>query len=338
MCSVDDINFLEYRSGLPGTPDLEKMSVHLPVSWPEFRKQLKPRYLIVWRDVFVCYFLLLLGVGAIIFIQPILSFPAALIASIFSGMWIGYWLHSLSLFLHEAVHFNIHPNRRWNDILGNWLICPLLFTSVESYRKIHWPHHLYLGSLQDTEQSYFNALKPSFLLRAITAIHALKTIFHYSELETAEISSPVKKVLKWKNPARLVVVQSAILIFLISFGNYAAAAAWFLGVVIFWPFLGTIRQILRHRSENADPEADYFKIPHGATLRLFGDDWFSQSFGSAGFNRHMLHHWDPHISYTRLKDMEKYFQETTIGDLIRNSRTSYWQFFKVLLAQSRRRK
>jgi len=32
--------------------------------------------------------------------------------------------------------------------------------------------------------------------------------------------------------------------------------------------------------------------------RLFGDDFFSCTFGGAGFNRHLLHHWEPQISYT----------------------------------------
>lgn len=330
---MEDIYFEYYKPGLPGTPDLEKASAHLPVRWAEYRATLKPRYSVVWRDIAFCYLLIFLGVAAVIFTQNFWGISwQGITAALILAIWIGYWLHSLSLFLHEAVHYNVHLDPQKNDFFANLLICPLLFLNVGSYRKIHWPHHLYLGETADTEKSYFNPLSPKFVLETLSGIHAMRTLFSYYRYRPVNRSEAIG----WGNALQLFLIQASILGLLIVFGQYLAAGSWALGFGIFWPFLGAVRQLLRHRDENADPAIDYYKVAHGPILRMFGDDWFSKSFGHAGFNRHMLHHWDPHVSYTRLKDMEEYFKKTPLIHVIQTSRKNYWSFFKALLKKSKK--
>jgi len=119
---------------------------------------------------------------------------------------------------------------------------------------------------------------------------------------------------------------------------YAALLSWFLGVAVLFPFFATIRQVLRHRDENSDPMVDYKEISHGPVLRSFGNDPISRTFGNAGFNLHLFHHWDPYISYTRLPEMEAYFNQTGLARIIGDSRRSYWAVFHTLVKQSGERK
>ena len=54
-------------------------------------------------------------------------------------------------------------------------------------------------------------------------------------------------------------------------GSLPAAAAWLGGLLLFFPFFVSLRQVLEHRSEEADSDVDYRDVDHGAVNRLFGD-------------------------------------------------------------------
>jgi fatty acid desaturase len=115
--------------------------------------------------------------------------------------------------------------------------------------------------------------------------------------------------------------------------HWLFALAWVLGFGIFFPFFATIRQVLEHRDELAHHATDFYKQPHGKVSRLFVHSLISSSFGSAGFTRHLVHHWDPLISYTRLKDIEDFLSESErTTAIISQSKTTYGSVLKKLLA------
>jgi hypothetical protein len=90
------------------------------------------------------------------------------------------------------------------------------------------------------------------------------------------------------------------------------------------------RQILEHRTHDANSDLDYHKIDQGASHRMFGSGFFASTFGAAGFNRHLLHHWDPQVSYTRLKDLEMFLKETSLNEELEKSKTTYLRTFLLL--------
>ena len=115
-------------------------------------------------------------------------------------------------------------------------------------------------------------------------------------------------------------------------GNWPFAIAWILGFGIFFPFFATLRQVLEHRDELAHHATNFYQQPHGKFSRLFTHTILSSSFGSAGFTRHMIHHWDPQISYTRLKDIEQFLlQSEKTAPIIKASKTTYTATLKKLL-------
>ena len=298
------------------------------ISYTDFRNSLQPQYSKVTYDIIKGYFFLLVIAGLLFYSFAQLPAYIGIIIPL-SSILIGYLAAYLALFIHEAGHYNVHPDKKINDRLASIFLCLPFGLSIKSYRKIHWQHHLHLGTPKDTEVSYFNALTRLFILETLTGIHLIRTIRKkggYEVLTKEQV-----------NQSRLMLVAGVffhllIIIALIT-ANWPFAIAWILGFGIFFPFFATIRQILEHRDELAQSSTDFTKKPHGKVSRLFIHSILSSSFGSAGFTRHMIHHWDPTISYTRLKDIETFLLSCEkTAPIINASRTTYTSTLKKLLA------
>jgi fatty acid desaturase len=69
---------------------------------------------------------------------------------------------------------------------------------------------------------------------------------------------------------------------------------------------------------------------------VFGDGLIARTFGGAGFNRHLLHHWEPGISYTRLPDLEHFLNDTDLRPIMESRKTTYgrvfWRLFRGRVA------
>ena len=77
------------------------------------------------------------------------------VAVIIGGaVWIGEWWGYLVAFvlmgpmyarfailMHEAAHKLLFTNKRWNDVVGKWVVAYPVFTPVQLYRRVHFAHH-----------------------------------------------------------------------------------------------------------------------------------------------------------------------------------------------------
>lgn len=296
-------------------------------SYTTFRHGLLPHYARVAFDIAKGYFFLIVIAGLTFFLQY--HFPSFWWIIIpFTSLFIGYTAAYLALFIHEAGHFNIHPDKKTNDRLAGIFLCLPFGLSIKSYRKIHWQHHLHIGTPQDTESSYFHALTKIFVVETLTGIHLLRTIFRKTTKQVL-----TKEQLKESRNMLLagILLHVSILTIAVLTGSWLFAITWVLGFGIFFPFFATIRQILEHRDELAHHTTDFYKQPHGKISRLFVHTLLSSSFGSAGFTRHLIHHWDPQISYTRLKDIEQFLLNSKkTSPIIHGSKTTYSKVLKKL--------
>jgi fatty acid desaturase len=301
------------------------------ISYAVFRSQLSPRYSKVYFDVFKGYFFMFFLAGLFIYIENHFYFYSWILVILFA-LLVGYIAAYIALFIHEAAHFNIYPDKKINDRLATLLLCLPFGLSMKSYRKIHWQHHIYLGTPQDAEVSYFHALSKIFILETLTGIHLLRTILRKENNEILT-NEQVKH-------SRIMLLAGFFLHALILTGSFltnnrAFAISWIIAFGLFFPFFAAIRQILEHRDEMARKTIDYYKHPHGKVSRLFVHTILSSSFGSAGFTRHMIHHWDPYISYTRLSDIERFLLSChNTAPIVISSKTTYTKTFKKLLTSA----
>lgn len=300
-------------------------------AYREFRRGLAPRYARVWSGIALAY----LGLGvSMAALTRITDWPLAgqCVAAACGALVIGYAIAFIGLFIHEAAHYNVATPRSANDRLANLLIGVLVATDVRRYRLVHMQHHKYLGTPQDPERSYFSPLNLRFMVEALTGIRVLRVLLVQRKHLEADARGESEQAFFPVTLLGSIGLHAAVVVGCLWLGFWAAALAWAVGTAVVFPFFASLRQLLEHRSRDADAQADYSQIAHGQTNRLFGDGLLASTLGGAGFNRHLLHHWDPAISCTRLREVEQFLLDSDAAGTVRAHQTSYWHAFKGLYA------
>jgi fatty acid desaturase len=306
---------------LPGSPSFAGVVGRGGTAFAAFRRGLAPRYARAWLDFAGRW--LLLGGGFLALCVASARFGWAAAWFVVPGAaWIGFWFASIVLFMHEAAHFQLHRDKATNDRLANLLVCWMTGDDVRAYRALHWQHHLHLGDPADTEVSYHYAPTLRFALETSVGIHAWR-VFRNHQSAPADGGGAPRGLARSVPFARGLLVHGAILAGPLWAGWWPAVAAWVFGVAIGFPYCSALRNQLEHRSEDASSDVDYARVPHGTVNRMFRRTLFARAFGSVGFDRHLLHHWDPTVSYTRFDDLEAFLMTTDLAPRIDAARTTY---------------
>lgn len=290
-------------------------------TYDEFRRRQRPRFGLVWTHLLAGYGALVATTVLTVLLER--AWPRGWpLATLGCAALVGHFSAYVQLFFHEAAHFNLAPSRRGNDRLANLFIGSLVGQDVRAYRIIHFDHHRHLGTDRDTEHGYFDALNARFVLESLVGIKAWRVL-----AERRRILESKSKGATYRPSVLPVlvgaIVHGSVIGAGIAAGSRALVGGWILGTVVGVPFFTALRQLLEHRAmagarapENAESE-----VP--AVTRMFGSGPLPGTFGGAGFNRHLLHHWDPQLSYTRLADLERFLLGTQAAPAVRAMRTSY---------------
>jgi fatty acid desaturase len=100
---------------------------------------------------------------------------------------IGTRQHALLVMMHDATHYRLLRNRRWNDRLSDWLLAYPVFLTTASYRRHHLAHHRHLNTDEDPDWTRKKGLEDwvfpksrrelvVVLLRDLLAINTLTTL------------------------------------------------------------------------------------------------------------------------------------------------------------------
>jgi fatty acid desaturase len=317
-------------------PDIRTLSNSKGVTYVEFRKKLKLKQTTVIKNLVIPWFMIAIQIIIFFILRKynLLSFLIIFPAS----LWISFWMQAYTTHFHEAAHFNLSPNKTMNDLISDFILTPFIGLRVKDYRLSHWDHHRFLGALNDTEISYHKPISITQTFEGLTGIYLIKTIIRYfknfKNLDNRATSQDKKKSTNFIFALGIMLfLQLIMTVFLFIFISIPAAFTWIISVFVMCPFLAKLRQTLEHRSFASKKTVDYSVVEHGATNRVFGVDFFSAYFGGAGFNRHLLHHLDPTISYTCFDELEKFLLDTSMQKYIEANRNTYFKTFINLVKQ-----
>ena len=304
----------------------------------DYVKTLSPRYGIVYRDIALGYFFLFGALLAAAFCERAGAPKIAVL--LLGAIAVGYWVAYLQLFIHEGAHWNLAEDREKSDRLCNLLISWLAGLEVRAYRHIHFAHHRLLGTAEDTEHTYFFPLNMIFVIKNLLGVRALEVLLSRRKFADRAALSKTDGTAEEHKAPRLHVqlvfgffFHLLVIVLMLGLNLWATALAWAVGIVAFFPFFGALRQLLEHRPSDASQDAENSALTHGPTSRIFGDGVLGRTFGGAGFNRHLLHHWEPTVSYTRLRELECFLRDTDLKTIIERRSTTYGRAFWTLFGR-----
>lgn len=280
----------------------------------------------------------LMIIGPVLFLSDTKNIPYETIIIVLPlAFWFGFWLQAYTQHFHEAAHYNLHKNKQLNDRVSNILLTPFTGMWVKNYRILHWRHHRFLGGKRDTEVSYQKPIGLLEITKSLTGIYLAATVMRYM-LNFRSIQPEGKSKTRATNSfilslVVLAVTQIVIALIMFEMVSVYCALAWLINIFIIGPFFTSIRQTAEHRSFNAQRSVDYSEVDHGAVNRTFGTDFFSRYFGAAGFNRHMLHHLDPSVTYTKFDELEEYLVNTYLAEQLQKNKSSYFDALMRLAKQ-----
>jgi fatty acid desaturase len=244
--------------------------------------------------------------------------------------------HRIMNVLHEGSHFLLAKSRKGNDLFSNIFSGWFVFADVKAYRKLHIQHHKNLGSELDPKKSHMEKLDFTLLAAAFSGFGSFRILLQrrnykmiYQETNPRDGFTPIV-------PALGLVLHAIIVLGLVNIFGSRSALIWIICTVFITPGLGIVRNILEHRYvESID--LDVWNVlmgktisiedPQQVTTRIFTTSRLSSVWGSMGFTRHLLHHWDPSISFLNLDKVHEFLLNTQIGEQLKAMDTTFASTF-----------
>jgi fatty acid desaturase len=81
------------------------------------------------------------------------SWSAGLIATPFALAILGGRQLGLAILMHDGAHGHLHPIRKWNNFLGQWMTAASVGSDLFAYRTYHLTHHKYTQQAEDPDLS-----------------------------------------------------------------------------------------------------------------------------------------------------------------------------------------
>jgi fatty acid desaturase len=251
-------------------------------------------------------------------------FLAALIGP--SLLWLVLWvlfgllMSGLLNLMHECAHYHVFRERAGSDLIGRWLLGPLLLADFDGYRERHWKHHTHLGVDGDTKDSYLIDIRNIGLVRLFLECLSLQAAVQKFRKQVSVESSDVLPRAGWIK--RTALVQAGLLGILVllagpisgrvlwPWGLLTAGLAYALvyvyGLASLTIYAATLRAIAEHQKE-----AGQKSTTGRAVLRNFKCGpvaWLV--FGAYGFAEHATHHREPALAYYHLPRATAYLAAT----------------------------
>ncbi len=161
--------------------------------------------------------------------------------------------------MHEAAHRLLFANKRWNDLIGRWVVGYPMFTSTDVYRRVHMAHHRHEFGPEEPDiplYSGYPITHASFrrkLLRDATgqtAVRLFRDQFGPRRWKDARSRRTLLQIL---------FVQAVLLGICIVTGHWwVYPVLWLLPYMTVWRVINRLRSIAEHggMDESRDPARD----------------------------------------------------------------------------------
>lgn len=220
----------------------------------------------------------------------------------------------LSEWLHEGVHYNIHPSREVNEFISTWLLAAFFGLPLGSMRKAHFSHHAAENFFDngdiDTEYAAIHPNGSVFLgfLSDLCGLTALKAYASVIVTRLKETNEPKTSGQSWmastlRTYMPVLVVQLALVITAFLTGHFYVWFLYYVALVTVYPVLSRLRLYAQHLEIN--PEGHAVLKGSGTTRTLDANLPERMIFMSRLMQYHYEHHEWPNLPYRALHHINK---------------------------------
>jgi fatty acid desaturase len=257
--------------------------------------------------------------------------------------FIGGRQHALAVLQHDAAHFRLLPNKKWNDLVAEVFLAWPILLSNQYFREYHFLHHRHIGTAKDGNRAQYGThtpdgeLTPNWSFPKTKIYLALWVMLRLSGL--AGIIYILKAIhrLFTKGTLRyrflnLLYYTSILSLILWLHGGQILLLYWFVPLSTWFIFTNLLRIAGEHsaipcRMRTAANSHEFYHL-----TRTTQPSWFDRIFVvPRQISYHLEHHLYPHIPFYRLPNLH--------AELIKNENfhqqahvtRTYWQTLQELV-------
>jgi fatty acid desaturase len=244
-----------------------------------------------------------LGVAAGIILCEAYWHPLLYIAAV---IWIGSRQGALAVMMHEAVHYRLLPNRKWNDWVGEiFTAWPVLLT-VHVYRQNHWAHHRHVNKPEDPDwqrkqgKEEFEFPKSGLHMILITlkywlGFYAIKVFADINQV------AEIPRRLKYLRLAFYATVLVASIVFHFWLG---LLIYWIVPLFTYFMWIVYVRGVAEHFGGIEDHDDLLGKTRH------IEANFFERLFITPNYiHVHIAHHLYPSVPFYNLRELQRRLME-----------------------------
>ena len=313
----------------PLLPGLASVTNKSGVTYGEFRKTLHVNFFKVQLGI-VCSFLSL-------FVFLVIGNQTSNLLVLFLlTICLSLTQHRILNVVHEGAHYLLSKSRKFNDIFCNFFAGWFVLCDVDQYRLTHIEHHRNLGSEFDPENAHMEKLDLTWLISLISGFNTVRRISIRNRARNNLGTRGTAKTRHLFIPVLGILLHILILLLIYNLFGIQVLIVWFFSTFFLTPALGILRNLLEHKYvEGVDSEIWYQIIGRSrpdnlipnVTTRTFTKSMISRVYGSMGFTRHLLHHWDPSISFSKLDEVHRFFLQTPLEVNLRKVDSTFTSTF-----------
>ncbi len=217
---------------------------------------------------------------------------------------VAIFLHQkeMSEWVHEASHYNLLKNRKWNDLLINAVTAPLFGVSIAQYRNLHFSHHsaeaFFTSDDPDTRSMIARNRHQLYrdCLLDLTGVRALQI---YLQVALKPQTNGKKENRSLGFFFYMCTFHSCLLVFFISVGQWQIYFLYMLNLISIYQLFSRLRTYGQHAGLRTDGTTQTFETRNSRTM--VAGFWDRVVFNSKLMLYHHEHHLYPTLPYRALE-------------------------------------
>jgi fatty acid desaturase len=230
---------------------------------------------------------------------------------VFVVIWIGARQHALTVLGHDAAHFRLLPDRRWNDWVGNVAVMWPVFLAADGYRHYHGEHHRFTNTAQDGNRTIWKTHTAGGKLTAEWTFPKTRIGLFLTILRRAAFLTGLFWILRGLVAAVILRRSWGGLIARMSYyaiiAGTMAATGHMRGFLLYWivPYCTAhiafqyIRLICEHSAIHSDDPS------YAATRTTLARLWERWLIVPRNIHYHIEHHWYPSVPFYNLPTLHE---------------------------------